>query len=68
MAPKQQPNPWRLMHLGTEFAAATLILGGLGWLVDQKAATSPWGLLTGFVVGAVGGFYLLVKEVYRMDR
>jgi F0F1-type ATP synthase assembly protein I len=66
--PSQQPNPWRLVGLGTEFAGATLVLGLLGWYIDQKAGSEPWGLVIGLLVGAIGGLYLLIKEAIKANR
>jgi len=42
-----------------------LVLGGIGYAVDEWRGTSPWFLLTGLVLGIVVGFYELVKTVYR---
>lgn len=42
-----------------------LVLGGIGYAVDQWRGTSPWFLLTGLILGIVVGFYELVKTVYR---
>ena len=44
---------------------AILLLGGVGWFVDQWQGTSPWFLLTGLVLGIVVGFYELAKTVWR---
>ena len=42
-----------------------LVLGGIGYAVDEWRGTSPWFLLTGLVLGIVVGFYELVKTVWR---
>ncbi len=55
-------KPWmRLAGTGVELAAAVggFALLGLWW--DRHHGSSPWGLLTGLVLGLVGGLYNLVK-------
>ena len=42
-----------------------LVLGGIGYAVDQWQGTSPWFLIGGLILGIVVGFYELVKTVYR---
>lgn len=42
-----------------------LLLGGLGYAVDQWRGSSPWGLLTGLVLGISAGFYAIVKSTLR---
>ena len=43
---------------------AIILLGGLGYLVDEWRGTSPWFLLTGLILGVVVGFWELVKTVF----
>lgn len=45
------------------FQMAATVVGGLlfgGWL-DKKWGTSPWFTLAGLTVGAIGGFYNLIR-------
>jgi F0F1-type ATP synthase assembly protein I len=44
---------------------AILVLGGIGYAVDEWRGTSPWFLLGGLTLGIVVGFYELVKTAYR---
>lgn len=44
---------------------AILVLGGIGYAVDEWLGTSPWALLGGLTLGIVVGFYELVKTAYR---
>ncbi len=53
----------RFAGLGLTFAATIAVLGGLGWWLDGKFGTLPWLLVTGVLVGAVGGFVRIVKAV-----
>ena len=44
---------------------AIILLGGIGYALDQWLATSPWLLLAGMLTGIVVGFYELAKAVWR---
>ena len=39
-----------------------LAWGLIGWLLDRWLGTEPWLLVAGVVLGAVLGFYLVVKR------
>lgn len=42
-----------------------ILLGGIGYVLDEWQGTSPWFLVTGLFLGIIVGFYELVKTVYR---
>lgn len=42
-----------------------ILLGGIGYAVDQWQGTSPWFLVGGLFLGMIVGFYELVKTVWR---
>jgi len=44
---------------------AILLLGGIGYAVDNWRGTSPWFLLGGLMLGIMVGFWELVKTVWR---
>ena len=44
---------------------AIILLGGLGYGFDQWRGTSPWGALTGLLLGIVVGFYELIKTTWK---
>ena len=44
---------------------AIILLGGLGYAIDQWQGTAPWGLFVGLVLGLVVGFYELAKVVWQ---
>jgi len=46
---------------------AIILLGGLGYAVDEWRGTSPWGLLAGLLLGLRVGFYELAKTVWHAD-
>jgi hypothetical protein len=60
----------KAMGIGTALVGS--ILGGvlLGWLVDTyliKAAT-PYGLIGGFILGAISGFANLIKLANELNK
>jgi F0F1-type ATP synthase assembly protein I len=44
---------------------AIILLGGIGYAVDEWRGTSPWFLLGGLLLGLIVGFYDLAKTVFR---
>jgi F0F1-type ATP synthase assembly protein I len=44
---------------------AIILLGGIGYAVDQWLATSPWFLMGGLALGLIVGFYELAKTVWH---
>lgn len=43
---------------------AIILLGGIGYAIDEWRGTSPWFLLGGLLLGLVVGFYDLAKTVF----
>jgi F0F1-type ATP synthase assembly protein I len=56
------PGWIRYSGVGLELAGATAGLAVLGYWIDRRLGTSPWGILVGVFIGIVGGLYNLVKE------
>ena len=44
---------------------AILLLGGLGYALDEWRGTSPWYLVGGLMLGIAVGFYQLAKTVWQ---
>jgi F0F1-type ATP synthase assembly protein I len=44
---------------------AILLLGGIGYALDDWLETEPWGLVIGLTLGIVVGFYELARTVWR---
>jgi F0F1-type ATP synthase assembly protein I len=44
---------------------AILLLGGIGYAMDQWRGTSPWFLMGGLLLGLIVGFYELAKTVWH---
>ena len=62
MSEQRFPGWVRYSGVGLELAGATAGLALLGYWIDSKFGTSPWGILGGVIIGIVGGLYNMVKE------
>ena len=62
MTSRRYPGWVRYSGVGLELAGATAGLALVGYWIDGKFGTSPWGVLIGVLIGIVGGLYNLVKE------
>lgn len=58
----------RYAGLGIELAAAVGLLSLVGWWIDGRFGTAPWGLVVGAVVGLVGGMANLVRTALSAVR
>lgn len=61
-ADQRFPGWIRYSGAGLELAGATAGLALLGYWIDGKFGTKPWGILAGVFIGIVGGLYNLIKE------
>ena len=43
---------------------AIILLGGIGYAIDEWRGTTPWFLLGGLLLGLIVGFYALAKTVF----
>ena len=59
---KPVPRWPRHAGVGIEFAAAVAGFALLGYWVDLRYETSPWGVLIGVALGLIGGTYNLIRE------
>lgn len=57
----------RGMRIGTEFVAAIVIGGILGYLIDLGLGTSPWGLLIMFMMGFAAGILNVTRAVAELN-
>lgn len=53
---------------GFQFAAAIVVFLFIGRWLDGKLGTEPWLLLTGVMVGAIGGFYSMYRQLVIEPR
>lgn len=51
-----------LAGIGFELVGAVVGLTLIGYWWDRHFGSSPWGLLTGAVLGLVGGMYNLIRQ------
>jgi F0F1-type ATP synthase assembly protein I len=63
--PDDSANWAKLAGIGFEFLAAILLLGGIGWWLDQTLNTRPWLLITGCALGFLLGLWLMIKAAAR---
>ena len=69
MSADRRSASWiRYSGIGLELAGATAGLALVGYWIDRRFGTGPWGLLGGVVIGIVGGLYNLVKESLEAIR
>jgi ATP synthase protein I len=50
------------LRLSSEFIVGILLGTGIGWLVDQLAGTSPWGLIVFFLLGFCAGVLNVLRS------
>ncbi len=55
------------LTLSTEFVAALVVGGGMGWLADTALDTRPGLFLTGLAFGVAAGFYGVFRAARRMQ-
>ena len=61
--PSQTYPSWaRYTGVGFEFAAALAVFALLGYWIDRKYQTGPWGLIIGAALGLIGGTYNLIRQ------
>lgn len=67
-ADRRFPGWVRYSGVGLELAGATAGLAFVGYWIDRRFGTQPWGILGGVVLGLVGGLYNLVRESLEAAR
>ena len=67
-ADRRFPGWVRYSGVGLELAGATAGLALVGYWIDGRFGTQPWGILGGVVIGLVGGLYNLVRESLEAVR
>ncbi len=66
--PKSASDLSRLSGIGFELAAAVGGFTFAGYLWDRYFGSSPWGTLTGAILGLVGGMYNLIRQTILATR
>lgn len=67
-ADRRFPGWVRYSSVGLELAGAIAGLSLVGYWIDRRFGTSPWGILSGVAIGLVGGLYNLVRESLNAVR
>jgi F0F1-type ATP synthase assembly protein I len=65
---KRFPGWVRYSGVGLELAGAMAGLALLGYWIDGRFGTTPWGIIGGVVIGLVGGLYNMVSESFQAVR
>jgi F0F1-type ATP synthase assembly protein I len=47
--------------------AAIIVFIGIGWAIDYKFQTAPWGIVGGILFGAIIGFYQFIKISSKLN-
>jgi F0F1-type ATP synthase assembly protein I len=58
----------RYSALGVELAAAIVGFALVGFWIDRRYGTAPWGLVVGVALGVVGGMYNLIRQSLAASR
>jgi F0F1-type ATP synthase assembly protein I len=65
--PSDEPSPWALAGLGTQFFASILLFVWVGNWLDRRLDTAPLFLLGGVLLGGGGGFYASYRRLTRLS-
>lgn len=58
----------RLSSIGVELVGAVVGFTLVGYWVDRRWGTDPWGLLAGIGLGLIGGMYNLIRQSLLASR
>lgn len=56
------------MRVGSEFIAAVIVGGVIGWGVDRLAGSSPWGMIVFLMLGFVAGVLNVMRSAGLMSK
>ena len=62
------PGWVRHSGVGLELAGALAGFALVGYWIDRRYETEPWGLVIGVILGLVGGLYNLVRQSLQAVR
>ena len=57
-----------LAGLGFDLAASVAVAAAVGWWIDRRFDTEPWGLMICASIGIVGGLLNFVRASQRVMR
>ncbi len=58
----------RFAGMGLELGGAVIGFTLVGYWVDYHYGTEPRGLLTGAVLGVIGGFYNFIRQAIQLSK
>ena len=64
----KQASPWTYAGMGVQFAGTAVVFAVMGYYLDQHMHWSPWGTIVCTMIGLIGGFYLMIKEAFRINK
>ena len=56
------------MRVGSEFIAAIIVGGVIGWGIDRLAGSSPWGMIVFLLLGFVAGVMNVMRSAGLMSK
>lgn len=65
---KGQTSYAQAFRLSSEFIAGIVAGGGIGFLLDMVAGTSPWGLIIFLLLGFVAGVFNVLRSAGLMSE
>ena len=69
MADQDQFPGWmRYSGIGLELAGVVAVFTLIGYWIDSRYGSQPWGMLVGLVLGFTGGLYNLVRVSLQAER
>ena len=66
--PEATSSPVRMASSGIDLAVVVGGFAAVGWWLDRKYGWAPWGLLTGALLGIVGGMTNFLRDAFRAAR
>lgn len=60
----QEAAPY--LSLGAQLAASVLVPGGIGWYIDSRMDSTPWGMVIGLCIGCVVGLVQFLRSANRL--
>jgi F0F1-type ATP synthase assembly protein I len=68
MAKQDESNWGKAASVGMEVAVGVGLGVLVGYWIDKRLNSSPWGMLIGAALGFAAGIYLLFKEANRANK
>jgi F0F1-type ATP synthase assembly protein I len=56
------------LQIGGTIVGVTVVFGGIGWWIDTKLGSFPFGMIIGATIGLSGVIYLNYLWLQELDR